>query len=35
MYEDYEGETKNGKKHGYGKLTYDNGAVYTGYFVDD
>lgn len=29
----YEGETKEGWYHGYGKLKMDNGIVYEGQFV--
>ncbi|NLJ34547.1 MAG: hypothetical protein GX349_08160 [Firmicutes bacterium] len=28
----YEGELKEGKRSGYGTLTYPNGSKYTGYF---
>jgi len=28
----YDGERLDGLKHGYGKLTYDDGTIYTGYF---
>lgn len=31
----YEGEMLNGKRHGYGKATYDNGTVYEGYWEND
>jgi len=30
----YEGETRNGVPHGNGTMTYENGDVYTGSFVD-
>lgn len=29
---DYDGEWKNGLKHGYGRLTYKSGSYYEGYF---
>ena len=31
----YEGEKKNGKRHGKGKITYQNGSVYDGEWEDD
>ena len=31
----YEGEVKDGKMHGMGKLTYHNGSVYEGKFKED
>lgn len=31
----YTGQIKNGKKHGQGKMTYDNGDVYEGPWKDD
>ena len=31
----YEGETKNGKRHGKGVFTFKNGDRYDGDFVDD
>mmetsp|Transcript_4234 Transcript_4234/g.7186 ORF Transcript_4234/g.7186 Transcript_4234/m.7186 type:complete len:508 (-) Transcript_4234:644-2167(-) len=31
----YQGELVNGKRHGYGKLTCDNGDIYEGNFMDD
>jgi len=30
----YDGELKDGKKHGYGKLIYDDATVYTGFFFN-
>merc|ERR1711998_126339 len=32
---EYVGQMKNGKKHGFGKLTWDSGAVYVGEYKDD
>jgi hypothetical protein len=31
----YVGEYKNGKRHGYGKKSYANGATYDGYWAND
>ena len=31
----YEGELKNGKRHGKGKYTYKDGDIYEGEFKDD
>jgi hypothetical protein len=31
----YEGEIVNGKRHGYGIMTWSDGDVYAGYWVDD
>ena len=31
----YEGETKNGMKHGMGTLTWDDGDQYVGEFKND
>ena len=31
----YEGEVRNGKRHGEGKLTFTNGNVYEGSFQND